>query len=62
MFDVGTRVFYSGAWGSRVPQLATITGYGEKNGRLVYDCRLDNGACHWGYANQFRGPVWSVGQ
>lgn len=46
---VGDKVAYRGSWGDAVPELVTITGVGEKNGRVIYD--TDGG--RWGYADQF---------
>lgn len=34
---IGDRVMYSGAFGSNRAVPCTITGYGTKNGRVVYD-------------------------
>jgi hypothetical protein len=51
---IGDRVLYAGAWGTEDPQPGIILGRGEKNGKPVFDVQLDNGAEHWGYANQFK--------
>jgi hypothetical protein len=50
---IGDRVLYAGAWGTGDPRPGTITGRGEKNGKPVFDVQLDNGANHWGHADQF---------
>lgn len=59
-FEIGQRVLYQnynqdGKW-----VLAIITGVGIKNGRAVYDCRLDkpvpswHSGKQWGYKDQFK--------
>jgi hypothetical protein len=53
-FKIGDRVEYRGGWGADAPRLGTIdSDDGEKNDRRIYGVKLDCGASHWGYANQF---------
>lgn len=51
-FIESDKVFYRGAFGRDQAKPATIVGIGQKNGRLVYDVRLDDGGECWGYADQ----------
>lgn len=59
MFKIGEKAWYRGAWGSEPARLCTITGEGEKRGRVVYDCQLESGATHWGYSDQFARNVYN---
>ncbi len=53
MLTIGDRVLYKGSWGHHAPQTGTIVGAGIDEGLIVFDVRLDSGASHWGYADQF---------
>ena len=46
--SVGSRVSYRGGFGTDPASVATVTGTGEKNGRVVY--MLSDG--HWCYGYQ----------
>ena len=52
-FEIGDRALYRGNFDRAKPQRCTITGIDEKDGRLAYECRLDNGEEHRGYVDQF---------
>lgn len=47
-YKLRERVYWRGGFGSEPKKLATITGFGEKNGRKLVD--LSNG--HWAYTSQ----------
>jgi hypothetical protein len=49
----GDTAYYRGGFGGGSPKRCTILGIDEKDGKKVYDCRLDNGEERWGYADQF---------
>lgn len=58
-FEIGDKVWYSGAWGSQSPIATKITNIGEHKGRVVYDIELHEKIAgqwgsDWGYENQFR--------
>lgn len=50
-FKVGDQIEHRPGFGMLPPELAVITGLGEKNGRPLYD--LANG--HWTYEQQIIG-------
>ena len=51
---VGAKVEYRGSWGRGMMRTGQIIGGPALEcEEFVWDVRLDNGDCHWGYLNQF---------
>ena len=49
--QIGSKVIYHD-WSGAEYLAAVVTGFGEKNDRVVVDVTLDNGEQRWGYEDQ----------